>query len=147
MNVHERMNHYHVPGVSVAYFDKAEIQLNKCFGKLESGTDKAVDEKTIFHACSISKMVTALCVLKLAQDGILDLNWDANKYLTSWKISDNAFTAQTKITLSHLLSHQAGFYDCDGSFEPYINGDPIPKTLDILGGTTCYKGAGHFIRI
>jgi len=133
------MKHYHVPGVSVTYFDKAEIRWSKFFGTLESGTSRTVDDNSIFHACSISKMVTALCVLRLAQDGVLDLNKDVNKMLTSWKIPDNEFTAQKKITLSHLLSHQAGFYDSDGSFEPYKDGGPVPAPLDIVKGATCYN--------
>ena len=139
MNVHERMNYYNVPGVSVTYFDKTKIQWSKCFGTLENGTDREVNDKSVFHACSISKMITTLCVLRLVQDGVLDLNKDVNEILTSWAIPNNQFLDRKKITLSHLLSHQAGFYDCDGSFEPYIDGDNIPLTIDILRGTTRYN--------
>jgi len=139
MNVHERMNYFNVAGVSVTYFDDVKIKWSKCFGTLEKGTLKDVNENSIFHACSISKMVTAICVLKLVQDGILNLNKDVNDYLTSWKIPDNEFTKQQKITLMHLLSHQAGFCDPDGSFEPYKINDKIPSTIDILTGKTRYN--------
>lgn len=37
------------------------------------------------------------------------------------------------------MSHRAGFYDIDGSFESYRHGDSIPKNLDILKGTTRYN--------
>ena len=139
MNVHERMNHFNVPGVGVTYFEGAAIKWNQCFGTLEQGTQAGIDEHSIFHACSISKMVTAICVLKLAQDGILDLNLDVNEYLTSWKIPENEFTAQKKVTLMHLLSHQAGFYDPDGSFSPYQKNGMIPSAIDILSGITSYN--------
>ncbi|MCL2835902.1 MAG: beta-lactamase family protein [Defluviitaleaceae bacterium] len=135
----ERMRHFNVPGVSVCYFDEFEIQWVKCFGTLEAGTDKAVTEDSIFHACSISKMITSLCVLRLVRNGDLDLYKDVNEYLVSWKIPDNGFTKERKITLAHLLSHQAGFYDCDGSFAPYKKGEGIPKPIDILMGTTRYN--------
>ena len=73
MNTLERMEHFNVPGVSVTYFSNAKIQWSKYFGVQEAGTNKAVSKNSIFHACSISKMITALCVLRLAQDGVLDL--------------------------------------------------------------------------
>ena len=139
MNILERMNHFNVPGVSVTYFDNAKVLWSKHFGILEKGTDKTVDENSIFHACSISKMITSLCVLRLAQDGALDLHKDVNEYLISWKISNNEFTNEKKVTLANLLSHQAGLYDYEGSFNVYQYGDTIPKTIEILKGTTRYN--------
>jgi CubicO group peptidase (beta-lactamase class C family) len=139
MDIQKRMAVYHVPGVSISYFDNGKIIQNKEYGILEKGTLKQVNEHSIFHACSISKMVTTLCALKLVELGVLDLDTDANNYLTAWKIPDNAFTKEKKITLTHLLSHQAGFYDMDSSFEPYQEGDPIPTNMDILKGVTKYN--------
>ena len=46
---------------------------------------------------------------------------------------------QVRIKLVHLLSHQAGFFDIDGSFQPYKAGDIIPSNIDILRGTTRYN--------
>jgi len=127
MNIPERMKHFNVPGVSVTHFANGELCWSKNFGTLEKGTDKAVDDNSIFHACSISKMITALCVLRLAQDGALDLHKNVNEYLVSWKVPNSRL-----VTLANLLAHQAGFYDCDDSFSPYKNGDCLPKTIDIL---------------
>ncbi|MDR0326242.1 MAG: beta-lactamase family protein [Oscillospiraceae bacterium] len=138
MNVVERMSHFNVPGVSVSYFEDAEIKWNKFFGVMEKGTEKSINENSIFHACSISKMITALCVLSLAQDGKLDLHRDVNEYLVSWKIADNDFTEKNKVTLARLLSHQAGLYDLEGSFAPYKSGDKIPSPIDIITGATAY---------
>jgi len=139
MNIVERMNYFNVPGVSITYFNNGEISWSKHFGTLERRKDKAVDDNTIFHACSISKMVTALCILRLVQDGKLDLYKDVNEYLSSWKVPTNDFVSNKKVTLANLLAHQAGFYDCDGSFGPYKNGDSIPAVIDILKGTTSYN--------
>ncbi|MCL2573487.1 MAG: beta-lactamase family protein [Defluviitaleaceae bacterium] len=138
MNIPERMKHFNVPGVSATYFDNGKVGWSKHFGTLEKNTDKNVNDDSIFHACSISKMITALCVLRLMQDGALDLHKDINEYLTSWKMPDNEFTTKKKVTLANLLAHQAGLYDCEGSFSPYKNDDAIPKTIDILRGTTPY---------
>jgi len=139
MNIPERMRHFNVPGVSISYFADGKIVWNKHFGTLEKGANRAVNNDSIFHACSISKMVTALCVLKLTQDGALDLHRDVNEYLTSWKVPDNEFTGAKKVTLANILAHQAGFYDIEGSFAPYRHGDNIPTAIDILKGLTPYS--------
>ena len=139
MDIQKRMHDFKVPGVGVTYFDKGKIQWNKGYGVIEKDTLKPVNKDSIFHACSISKMITSICILKLVENGILDLQAEANQYLASWKIPDNDFTKDKKIKLAHLLSHQAGFYDIDGSFEPYRNGDSIPNNMDILKGTTRYN--------
>jgi len=138
MNITERMNHFNIPGVSVTYFVDGEIGWSKHLGTLEKGTDKAVNDNSIFHACSMTKMITAICVLRLAQYGELDLHKDVNEYLMSWKISDNEFTKTKKVTLANLLAHQAGLYDSDGSFSPYKSGDNVPSSVDILKGITKY---------
>lgn len=78
-----RMEHFCVPGVGVAFF-----QENKRIGQInlgieETGTTRKVHSNSIFHACSMSKMVTSLGVLKLVQEGLLELHEDANAYLKS----------------------------------------------------------------
>ena len=137
MNVAERMQHFNVPGVGVAHFDKGKNQ-GKFYGVREKGTGKAVDENTIFHACSISKMVTAICVLGLAQQGDLDLHKDVNEYLTTWKVPESELIREKKVTLANLLAHQGGFCDCEDSFGTYKTGDKAPSAADILGGGTPY---------
>ena len=138
MNIQNRMDFFHVPGISVTYFADGTLQWNKYLGILESGSDNNVSANSIFHACSISKMITALCVLRLVQDNKLSLYTDVNEYLTEWNIPDSELLKEKKVTLANLLSHQAGFCDIEGSFEPYRNGDSIPKPIDILRGTTIY---------
>ncbi|MCL2594055.1 MAG: beta-lactamase family protein [Promicromonosporaceae bacterium] len=138
MNVHDGMKRFNVPGVSVTYFAGDLIRWSKHYGTLEAGASRQVDDNSIFHACSISKMVTTLCVLRLAQDGLLDLHRDVNDYLTSWQIPDGAFTKTKKVTLANLLAHQGGFRDGEGSFGPLANGDSAPAPIDILIGATPY---------
>jgi CubicO group peptidase (beta-lactamase class C family) len=133
------MNVWRVPGVSVTYFEDENIRCSKSFGTLERDTGKSVTGDSIFHACSMSKMITAVCVLKLIETGALDVYVDVNQYLLTWKIPESDFTGEQKINLAHLLSHTAGFRDIDGSFEPYIKGDVIPSNLDLLTGATPYN--------
>lgn len=139
MDIKKKMDTFHVPGVSIAYFDNGEMGWTKEVGILSKNSLKNTTNESMFHACSVSKMITALCVLRLVQDDILDLSHDVNEYLKDWKIDDNVFTKERKCTLANLLSHQAGFYDAEDGFSPYIENDAIPNTLELLEGTTRYN--------
>lgn len=138
LNIYERMKHYHVPGLSIALINNGKLSLTEGFGELEAGTNSKVNSHTIFHACSISKFATAMLVLKLIEQGSLDLNEDINDRLISWKVPENGFTQNQKVTLRTLLSHQAGFIDPEGSFGAYDPAQGIPARLDLLEGRTSY---------
>lgn len=72
---------------------------------IESGT-RVHPTVTVFRVGSNSKTFTAAAVLSLVDQGLLDLDTDVNRYLTSLEVPE-AFGAP--ITLRHLLTHTAGF--------------------------------------
>jgi CubicO group peptidase (beta-lactamase class C family) len=121
-----------VPGVSVAVIDDYEIKWAKGYGLLKNGEEQPVTPKTLFQACSTSKMVTAPMALRLVGEGVLDLDTDVNAYLKSWQIPENEFTPECKVTLRGLLSHQSGINRPDGGFE-WEEGS-TPTMLQILNG-------------
>ena len=137
--LNDRMKYFNVPGISMTYFESGMIHWKKTAGVLQQNTNNKIDENSIFHACSISKMITALSALCLVQEGVLNLNTPVNELLTSWKIPTNKFTGIKEITLADILAHQGGFYDAPGSFEPYKSGTPIPTLLELLKGTGEYN--------
>ena len=81
--------------------------MDEGYGVLEAGRDAPVTPDTIFQACSISKHVAMAGVLRLVADGVLDLDEDVNRYLTSWKLPANG-PWQPRMTLRQLLGHTAG---------------------------------------
>ena len=105
--VPDRMAHYHVPGLSLACIHNGTVEWAQAFGVTRVGGEPVTPE-TLFQAGSISKSVTALAVLRLVEQGKLNLDVDVNEYLRSWKIPANRFTEQRKVTLRELLSHTAG---------------------------------------
>lgn len=66
------------------------------------------------------------------QQGKLDLDEDVNRKLVSWKVPDNEFTKNEKVTLRRLLSHTAGLIVF--GFGGYKTGQPLPSTVQILNG-------------
>jgi CubicO group peptidase (beta-lactamase class C family) len=108
MNIAERMKHYNVQGVSVAVINNGKIEWAKGYGVRETETKLPVTVDTLFQSGSISKPVAAIGALKMVQDGKLQLDEDVNKKLVPWKMPENEFTKEQKVTLRRLLSHSAG---------------------------------------
>jgi CubicO group peptidase (beta-lactamase class C family) len=129
----DRMQYYHVPGVSIAVIDSGRIVWAKGFGVKAAGGTDSVTPTTIFQAGSISKPTFALGVMRLVQDGTLDLDQDVNAKLISWHVPNNRFTVTEKVTLRRILSHNAGL--TVHGFPGYEAGTPIPTVPQVLDGT------------
>ncbi|HEY2547840.1 MAG TPA: serine hydrolase [Candidatus Acidoferrum sp.] len=132
MTVADRMAHYKVPGVSVAFFDHGQILWTRAYGLADVAAKKPVSSDTLFQAASISKPVAALAALHLVQEGKLTLDEDVNIKLKTWKVPDNAFTAKERVTVRRILSHSAGL--TVHGFPGYASDEPIPTAVQILNG-------------
>ena len=86
-----------VPAVSVAVVDDGELTWAKAYGFADKDENVRATTETLFQAASISKPVAALAALKLVEDGRLNLDYDVNKVLTSWRVPDNDFTVEHKL--------------------------------------------------
>src|SRR5215813_2489454 len=129
--VPDRMTHYHVPGLSLAFVHDGTVAWTQAFGVARVGGEPVTSE-TLFQASSISMPVTALAVLRLVEQGKLNLEVDVNQYLKSWKLPTNRFTEQKKVTLRGLLSHTAGA--TVHGFEGYASGKKLPTLVQVLNG-------------
>ena len=140
-NILDRMKHYKVPGVSIAIVKEGKIRWAKGYGIANIETGTKVDANTLFQAGSISKPVAALAALKLVQEGKLSLDEDVNKYLKGWKVPENKFTKNKKVTLRGLLTHSAGL--TVHGFPGYAQDDRFPDIVTVLNG----KGNTSPIRV
>lgn len=132
MNIYERMEHYNVPGVSIAVVENGKIKWAKGYGYANTKDSTKVDTETLFQAGSISKPVAALSVLKLVEAGNVELDKDVNQYLKDWKVPENEFTKDEKVTLERLLTHTAGM--TVHGFPGYSQKDSFPEINDVLNG-------------
>ncbi|WP_070121217.1 serine hydrolase domain-containing protein [Bacillus marinisedimentorum] len=139
INIHKLMEAYNVPGLSMAAIHNGTITSKESVGLLEAETAKSVERCSIFSACSISKFLTSILVLKMTEQGVLDLDEDVNEKLTSWKVPHNEFNK--KVTLRNLLSHQSGLVDPEGSFSEFKATSGIPAMAELLEGRTPYCDA------
>jgi len=130
--IKERMAFYHINGLSIAVIHDYHIEWAKGYGWADSAQQRPVTAQTLFQAASISKSLNAVGVLKLAQDGKLNLYSDINNYLTSWKFPYDSLSKGKKITIANLLSHTAGL--SVHGFPGYAKGDTLPTLQQVLDG-------------
>lgn len=72
--------------------------------------DKSINNNSMFPVASISKWVTSFGILKLVEQGKLDLDKSIDSYLTRWNLPESEFDNQ-KVTVRKLLSHSSGLID------------------------------------
>ncbi|RDW19595.1 penicillin-binding protein [Oceanobacillus arenosus] len=138
INIEERMEHYNVNGLSIAMFEEGQISGTGNYGLLEVKSDRKVSDKSIFSACSISKFLTGMIAIRLLEEGYLDLDQNVNERLVTWKVPENKYTQNKKVTLRNLLSHQSGIKDHEGSFSELNSEIGHPSMVELLEGKSHY---------
>lgn len=96
-----------VPGASLALIRGGKTYWVHGFGVRDAKSGQPVVEETIFEAASLSKPVFAYGVLKLVDQGKLDLDAPLSKYLAKPYIEGDP--RLDKITARYVLSHRTGF--------------------------------------
>ncbi|MDH6253448.1 CubicO group peptidase (beta-lactamase class C family) [Chryseobacterium sp. H1D6B] len=127
-----RMKYYNVPGVSIAVIKDSKVIWSKTYGLADVESQIPVNSKTLFQAASMSKPVSAYAALKEVELGKLNPDTDVNYYLKSWKIPENEFTKEKKVSLKNIISHTAGF--TVGGFPGYEVGKSVPALVQLLNG-------------
>ncbi len=100
-----------LPGVSYAWvtFDAAGIRESGAVGTANRASGRALTIDDPVRIASVSKMAVALGVMRLAEQGRLDLDEDVSAKL-GWSLRNPAFP-ETPITLRLLLSHRSSLRD------------------------------------
>jgi CubicO group peptidase (beta-lactamase class C family) len=93
-----------LPGIAIALIDGAQIVWQKSYGFFDLRTKTPLAADTVFRVGSVSKLFTDIAVMQLVEQGKLDLDSPATKYLPDFK-PRNSFNSP--ITLRRLISHRA----------------------------------------
>jgi D-alanyl-D-alanine carboxypeptidase len=102
------------PGLSVAITDRTHTIAIITAGMADLASKTPVSADTRFPIGSISKSMSALALLQLHDQGLIDLNARVQNYLPSWSINSKG----APILVHQLLSHTGGVPD-DFSFQQY----------------------------
>ena len=112
-------------GAALALVRDGEVVWVEGFGTADTAAARTVTAETIFNAGSISKTVTAWGVMRLVEQGMLELDEPVATYLTRWRFPESAFDSEG-VTVRRLLSHTAGLS------MPSIPGFEFPAPLPSL---------------
>lgn len=122
-----------IPGLSLAIIQDGKILKAQAYGFIDKDGKVPVTTNTLFQAGSVSKSVAAMGALYLVEQNKLFLDENVNVKLKSWKVPDNEFTNEKKVTLRGILSHTTGL--TVHGFPGYAVGAKIPSVVQILDGT------------
>ena len=114
------------PGIGCAYVDGAGKVNTEYYG---------ADENAIFPAASMSKFVTALCLMKLHEDRVIDIDTPVNAWLRQWKLR-TPDGQESDTAIRSIMSHTAGIVDGEDGFYGECAGISL---MDILEGRTAYN--------
>ena len=131
--VTDLMRKWGIPGGSIAVVKDGRLVLARGYGYADVDTKESVAPDALFRIASVSKPITAVAVLRLAEQGRIDL--DARAFTLLPDLTPPPGTTPDsrlgEITIRQLLSHLGG-WDRDRSFDPMFRSTQIAEAL----GTT-----------
>ena len=101
------MRRHHIPGVAVALVHDQEVLLLDAYGKADRERDIDATKDTIYTMYSIAKPFTAIEIMRLHEEGLLDLDVPVTDILPDFQIR-GTFGELEPITARQLLSHRSG---------------------------------------
>lgn len=129
------INNNKIPGAVVLVGNEKGIVYRKAFGVKNPLTKEKYATDDIFRIASMTKAITSVAVLKLWEDGRINLDDPIEKYIPEFKDTeiletfnekDSSYTSKPstkKITIRQLLTHTSGIgYD-------FIDGNPSIKAI------------------
>ncbi len=126
------------PGLYLCFGTSKKGDTKKVYGYFDKENNLSVNLDTMFPACSISKFVTAICVMKMQELKLIDIDDNVNKYLSQWKLLTMDGN-ESDASIRSILSHTEGIIDDENGFSGLRLGDPEVSLLDILEGKTKYN--------
>jgi CubicO group peptidase (beta-lactamase class C family) len=94
-------------GLAVGVIREGSLEWFLGHGVADLETEEPVTKETVFRVGSISKTVTAIAVMQLWEQGLVDLDAPANDFLRAFRLVP-AKASYRPPTVRHLLTHTAG---------------------------------------
>lgn len=101
-----KMKEYRVPGVAIGIVDNGAIT-TRGLGITNVEEPLPVTDHTVFPIASISKTFAATAIMRLVEQGKIDLKAPVRKYLPDFKVRDD--NVGRDVTIWNLLTHSGGW--------------------------------------
>jgi CubicO group peptidase (beta-lactamase class C family) len=106
---HQRVQQAGIVGSSLLFVKDGAVAATVFDGYQDLSTKRPVDEETIYHWASITKMFTGVAIMQLRDRGLLSLDDPALKYVPELAEVHNPYGDMSQVTIRQLMSHSAGF--------------------------------------
>jgi CubicO group peptidase (beta-lactamase class C family) len=105
--VDEILNRWPTVGLALGVVRNGSLEFFYGHGLADIESNTPITEDTVFRIASITKTFTAIAVMQLWEQGLIDLDTPANDYLRAYKLIP-ARASFRPATVRHLLTHTAG---------------------------------------
>ena len=129
---------------TVLVADHGEVVYQRAFGQANREWSVPNTPDTRFNIASLSKQFTAVLILRLVDEGLLDLDQPIATYLPEYRAD-----VGRRVTLHHLLTHQSGIPNYTNL--PYVWSDSLTQryaTEDLIrrfgSGTLEFEPGTHY---
>jgi CubicO group peptidase (beta-lactamase class C family) len=95
------------PGVSVVIVKDGETVYNKAFGVADGPNGIAATPDTVYHWYSDTKIVTAIAIMQLVEQDLIDLDDPVSDYLSFFE-PEYPSASSEPVTVADLLNHSSG---------------------------------------
>ncbi len=128
----EFMKRFDIVGASVAIAREGRLVYSKGFGLSDKEVNDSVSPKNLFRIASVSKLITAVAVMKLIEDEKLSINQKV--FGPEGILNDSAYLRYDDkryedITIHQLLNHTAGWNGKKG--DPVLNSLYVAHLMDV----------------
>jgi CubicO group peptidase (beta-lactamase class C family) len=145
-----KMREYRIPGVALGIIDNG-VATTIGLGITNVEDSLAVNDHTVFPIASISKTFAATAIMRLVEQGKVDLRAPVRRYLPEFRVRDEGVGRD--VTVWHLLTHSGGW---EGQLSGADRGDetlrsfvttamPDAMQLSPPGAAWSYNNAGFSV--
>ena len=136
------LNRHPSVGLAIGVVVAGRLEFFHAHGLADIASNTRVSADTVFRIASVTKTFTAIAVMQLWEQGLIDLDAPANDYLRAYKLIP-AEASFRPATVRHLLTHTAGIREVlhlSGLLrmrdlgETVRIGRPVPSLAEYYGG-------------
>jgi CubicO group peptidase (beta-lactamase class C family) len=136
---------YDLMGGSVIVFCNDHQVETIHFGESDHDRNILVSDSTVYRIASISKTVSAIALMQLAEQGLVNLDDEIGSIL-DFDVQNPYYTDRA-ITVRQILSHTSGIIDGD-TYSDFLSAtysdDPIPDIRELINSNGSYYSTGLF---
>jgi CubicO group peptidase (beta-lactamase class C family) len=106
--IEKEIEEENIPAISVAILDEGGPIWSNGFGVTDREENTPVSKESIFKAGSMAGLFVQTAIMKLYQEGKLDIDAPLKQYLPEFSINSRYDTTENDITLRHIMNYRSG---------------------------------------